>query len=48
MVYNIIYLRQGHGGRGFDQNKLVQLLDLANRGNIYSIKTKLNKLFLRI
>jgi len=38
MIYNIIYLRQGHGGRGFDQSKLVQLLDHANIGNIcYSI-----------
>ncbi|CAF1169204.1 unnamed protein product [Adineta ricciae] len=30
MMYNLVYLRQGHGGRGFDQSKLVQLLDLAN------------------
>jgi hypothetical protein len=32
MVYNIIYLRQGHGGRGFDQTKLLRLLDLVNIG----------------
>ncbi|CAF0782034.1 unnamed protein product [Adineta steineri] len=30
MVYDVIYLRQGHGGKGFDQSKLIQLLDLAN------------------
>lgn len=36
MIYNIIYLRQGHGGRGFDQNKLLQLLEHANIGKICS------------
>jgi len=35
MIYNIIYLRQGHGAKGFDRNKLFQLLDNANIGNIY-------------
>ncbi|CAF3596141.1 unnamed protein product [Rotaria sordida] len=30
MVYDIIYLRQGHGAKAFDQDKLYQLLDLAN------------------
>lgn len=34
MIYNIIYLRQGHGGRGFDQSKLLKLLEDANIGNI--------------
>ena len=34
MMYNLVYLRQGHGGRGFDQSKLVQLLDLTNIGNL--------------
>jgi hypothetical protein len=37
MIYNIIYLRQGHGGKGFDQNKLVQLLNHANIGNLPSL-----------
>jgi hypothetical protein len=50
MIYNLIYLRQGHGGRGFDQSKLIQLLDHANIGNIcYSIyiqKKTLMKYFL--
>jgi hypothetical protein len=50
MIYNIIYLRQGHGGRGFDQSKLVQLLDHANIGNIchsiYIQKKTLMKYFL--
>jgi hypothetical protein len=32
MVYNIIYLRQGHGSRGFDQDKLMGLLTLVNIG----------------
>ena len=32
MIYNIIYLRQGHGGRGFDQDKLRTLLEHANIG----------------
>lgn len=32
MVYNIIYLRQGHGSRGFDQDKLYHLLDSVNIG----------------
>lgn len=32
MIYNIIYLRQGHGGRGFDQDKLQTLLGNANIG----------------
>ena len=35
MIYNIIYLRQGHGGRGFDQDKLIQLLDHANIGKMF-------------
>jgi hypothetical protein len=35
MIYDIIYLRQGHGAKVFDQNKLLQLLDHANMGNIY-------------
>ncbi|UJR37646.1 hypothetical protein I4U23_030343 [Adineta vaga] len=30
MLYNLVYLRQGHGSRGFDQTKLVRLLDLVN------------------
>lgn len=34
MVYNIVYLRQGHGGRGFDHNKLLQLLEHTNIGKI--------------
>lgn len=36
MVYNIIYLRQGHGGRGFDQNKLYALLERVNIGKFSS------------
>ena len=35
MIYNIMYLRKGHGAKGFDQDKLKQLLDHANLGNIY-------------
>lgn len=35
MIYNIIYLRQGHGSRGFDQNKLTGLLTHANIGKIH-------------
>ena len=38
MIYDIIYLRQGHGGRGFDQSKLVQLLQNANIGNHLSFE----------
>ncbi len=48
MIYNIIYLRQGHGGRGFDQNKLVQLLDNANIGNNSYLKRSNNQLLIRI
>jgi hypothetical protein len=35
MIYDIIYFRQGHGGRGFDQSKLMQLLEYVNIGNFY-------------
>jgi hypothetical protein len=38
MIYDIIYLRQGHGARGFDQSKLFQLLEDANIGNISYLK----------
>jgi hypothetical protein len=38
MIYDIIYLRQGHGARGFDQSKLFQLLEDANIGNISYFK----------
>jgi hypothetical protein len=32
MIYNIIYLRQGHGARGFDQDKLIELWNSVNLG----------------
>jgi len=32
MIYDIIYLRQGHGGKGFNQNRLIELLNHANLG----------------
>ena len=32
MVYNLIYLRQGHGAKGFDQGQLMQLLEDVNIG----------------
>ncbi len=35
MIYNLIYFRQGHGGKGFDDKVLLTLLDLTNIGNIY-------------
>jgi hypothetical protein len=44
MIYNIIYLRQGHGAKGFDRNKLFQLLDNANIGNIYYFILLINNL----
>lgn len=49
MVYDIIYLRQGHGSEGFDQEKLVQLLDNANIGNWYNLVNGINyELVIRI
>lgn len=32
MVYDIVYLRQGHGAKKFNQDTLVQLLDKTNIG----------------
>lgn len=38
MIYNIIYMRQGHGAKAFSQDQLYQLLIKANIGNnIYNI-----------
>ena len=33
MIYDIIYMRQGHGGKDFDQMKLLELLGHTNIGN---------------
>jgi hypothetical protein len=36
MVYNLIYLRQGHGAKGFDQGQLMQMLEDVNIGKASS------------